>query len=311
MEDMKKYFNDCLVIDKWENIVLRIQADDVNSIEKLKDFDFDQLNDGDPDNTWLTRSILFCIYKDLVPNLKGVSQIGTGRDYRGDTMNSFNTLFRWWRDEENDDQTVLGDNKRLVRNRLKNVLGYASYCDFCNKIEEFYHTYHQLGNFILLPNKSIGRDTLNTYRGKSNHLQDFFDLFLHQLKMKNEIGKCTESGIEEFFNLDFYRQYFKEFEGLQCFYNYCKSNFLEMYLDSELKDIFYYDITKSNYFSKSKSRSAYQWRILKLESFSNDEVREYYEASKQYIELATERIKERSEKMIQKLKKNLLNTENL
>ena len=188
----------CLQVDQLEDSMLEA-------------LDFDTLDDGDPDNSWLARCILFCLYRDKISGLKDVHQIGTGRNYRGDTMNSFNTLFRWRKVEPGDDVTPLGGTKKLVIERLQNVLGDETYKLFCDKIDGFFHIYHRIGNFILLPNQSIERDTLNTYRGKSRKFQDFFDLFLCELKLKMESGKCTDDGLEAFFEADINKKYFDNF----------------------------------------------------------------------------------------------------
>ena len=270
----------------------------------LETLDFDELGDGDPDNSWLARCILFCLYRNKISGLTDVHQIGTGRNYRGDTMNSFNTLFRWAKEEPDDDVTPLGSTKKLVIERLQNVLGDEAYKLFREKINGFFHVYHRLGNFILLPNQSIKRDTLNTYRGRNRNLQDFFDLFLCELKIKMEYGKCTDDGLEEFFEADINKQYFENFgETDERFYDFCCKNFIEMYIDPSSKEVLRYNITKSDYLSRSKNNAAYQWRIIQLQSFSDKDVIQYKTDAEQYIDIATARINARTSNMIQELKK--------
>ncbi len=193
--------------EKWKFFVSKLQTD-TNQIEKeLRELDFEELHDGDPDNTWLTRYILFYLCRNHVDELQNVDQIGIGKDYRGDTMNSFNTLFRWWLDEQDDEKNpTRKKNKQYARKRLQSVLGREKYLDFYAKINHFHHTYHKIGNFILLPNKTVNRTRLNNARGFNRELQDFFDLFLIQLKSKMETGKSTQ--LECFFDDCFYEKYF-------------------------------------------------------------------------------------------------------
>jgi len=141
-------------------------------IEELKTYCFADLKGIPPygvcngsfdcDNTRLARAIFVLlwggqgkVYEDMT-----MENLGSGRKYRGDTMNSF--------------RTVLGsyENGRLSDKILELGPGEA----LQKEIAAFFQTYHTIGNFTVLPNTCVGGNTLNMYRGKN--FGDFFDRFL-------------------------------------------------------------------------------------------------------------------------------------
>ena len=145
-------------------------------IDGLKDFPFKNLESDseygcpdrsfDYDDTNLARAIYFIIWKDL-PEMD-ISEIGTGKKYRGDTLNTFNTMFS--ADLSRCD-ILSGGNKEL-----------------CDKAEVFRDICYSLGNFSVLPNISIPlsknkETTINLYRGNWNGWKDFYDTFLRELNL--------------------------------------------------------------------------------------------------------------------------------
>lgn len=149
-------------------------------IEKIRLFSFNRLKDCkkygapnqsfDSDNTNLANAIYFLIWKDKLPELE-FGQIGTGKKYRGDTLNTFNTL-------------------------LNGIDKYSPGKEFLTIIYEFRDIYVSLGNFMLMPNISIqtgnANRTINTYRG-INNWRDYFDRFLKELSVfYTDECKCDE-----------------------------------------------------------------------------------------------------------------------
>ena len=104
------------------------------------------------------------------------------RIWRGDTINSFRTMFG--------SEIVCGADhaggsgvvgfKGLRRNAAEDELFGMAY--------EFWHTYCLIGNFLPLPNAKCFRRTMNTYR---TVWRDYFDRFLADLR------RCLVEGVED------------------------------------------------------------------------------------------------------------------
>ncbi len=164
-------------------------------IEALKTFCFDDLKWGskfckpeeepiwsfDCDNTALIRAIYVVLWGHVFDIKEGdigswSSDIKKSHPYRGDTVNSFNSLFG--------EQPYLHRAKNHdldcdIR-RWKNVLSFA-------------WQYHTIGNFILLPNEG----NLNCERGRKG---DYFDLLLmdiaeykKDIDFKHGVSAITEN----------------------------------------------------------------------------------------------------------------------
>lgn len=143
----------------------------------LKKFDFTTLKgnklfgcDGrafDSDDTNLARAIYVLLWGDKFPDLS-LSNIGTGKKYRGDTLNTFSTVFGRYSPD---------------RHTCKGLLNNGSPEEVRLVAEKFYSNSHTLGNLIVLPNiaetNASRARTLNTYRGTV--YKDYFDLFLIHL----------------------------------------------------------------------------------------------------------------------------------
>ena len=114
----------------------------------------------DCDNTLLANAIYVSLWGgegNIFPELT-MENVGRGKPFRGDTMNSFGT--------------VLG--------RYDSTIGLWTRYGIGEKVEMFFRKYHTIGNFIVLPNRTApGTDTLNMYRGRT--WSDFFDRFLIEL----------------------------------------------------------------------------------------------------------------------------------
>ena len=141
-------------------------------IGRGKPDDYDDMN--------ITRAIHFVLYHDRLPNIRwedfkwefnSPDEIPQEVNYRGDTINTFNTLINegeykeFFKDIEN------GDN--LIK-----------------KIEDFLYLAFSVGNFMLLPNKKSPKyynNTLNQWKGVGSDWRDYFDKFLHFMKEPDEI----------------------------------------------------------------------------------------------------------------------------
>lgn len=120
---------------------------------KLKGSYYGKCNKGsfDPDNTVLCNRIMYLIFENSLPNLV-YSEIGTGKNYRGDTIHTIKKLF----------------SKKERENICSNP-----------DIKKYEKLHHTIGNFMLLPNSGEGKDTLNCVR--SGKLKDVFPWFINDL----------------------------------------------------------------------------------------------------------------------------------
>ncbi len=122
----------------------------------------------DTDDGNLVRALFDVLYADALPGLS-LPALGTGRAFRGDTLNTFHTLFG---------RPIPGQPGRfagLERHRPSDALRARA--------AAFQRTYHTLGNLAPLPNRSLGRLTFNTYRGTHPEWRDAFPAFLQNLRL--------------------------------------------------------------------------------------------------------------------------------
>lgn len=210
----KEFYRDSIkLINDFINDILE------SDIDRLKTFCFRDLEDKyswpkvknlklqgwkfDCDDTALARAI-YCVIWGYIFNIKD-DEIGphTKAPYRGDTMNSFNTLFG---KEENNEFSPRAKSKGLDED-----------IESWNNIENFYDKYHTIGNFILIPNKG----DINGGRGNFRAFGDYFDLFL--LEIQYLIEKENSKG----------KEWFRD--RLQ------KNPFYSQYSMNEIKNIFFLD----------------------------------------------------------------------
>ncbi|MBR1620184.1 hypothetical protein IJ674_09870 [bacterium] len=172
-------------------------------------------NVWDCDDTHLARMIYFLIHRDVknnkysIPDLVNFTDIGSGYKYkyRGDTLNTYSTLF----------------------GSLNQGYGdyFMKYGIEDSRVEIFRRKYVTIGNFMLLPAISIQLDpdkrkwdSINTYRGMSERYRDFFDLFLYKFINKLDFNQWRD--------LEETKNYFSVMNDNKKF---IEKNILECYLD--------------------------------------------------------------------------------
>ena len=141
-------------------------------IQRFHDYDLDLLEKDekygayDPDNSRIANAIYVVLWGDSLGNLI-MDNLG-GEWYRGDTMNSFNTLMG--RPNENG-TSFMGIQK------------YTNNPQIINMAKLYHSKYHTIGNLMVLPNKTLPseRTTLNQLRG-GGAWYDYFDLFLSDIR---------------------------------------------------------------------------------------------------------------------------------
>ena len=230
-------------------------------LEKLQDFSFWDITEKekyrnnkyyiDGDCTNLAYAIAWCLWEKDIKKSSGedytFEKLLDEEDFSGDTICTWNTLF-------NDPHVLLkidfsGEEKK--------------------KIFEFYKLYQSIGNFYLLPNKTNGKSSLNTYRGNYYGLKDYFDLFRDALisgKNKNIEDILKEN---KFFS-----------DGP-------KTNW------EKLRDTFYLQATENLKFKD---------KHYKHSDLTDKNKSEYKEFILDFVTQSTEMIKTRAEEIIKKLK---------
>ena len=148
-------------------------------LDRLKDFNFSALENDvkygqqeglgfDADDCLLARAIYVLLWGNVFPCMNMLS-VGKGRAYRGDTMNTFHTMFG-----------------RELPERPGFFCGLENFNPDENMRKlsrKFYALVPTIGNFVVLPNYADRNgNTLNTYRGSHLLWHDYFDQFLAALE---------------------------------------------------------------------------------------------------------------------------------
>ena len=150
----------------------------------------------DTDDCNLVRALFDVLYADAMPGL-ALPAIGTGRAYRGDTLNTFHTLFG---------RPIPGQPGRfagLERHQPSDALRARA--------AAFHRTYHTLGNLAPLPNRSTGRLTFNTYRGTHAEWRDAFPAFLQNLRLTLLADPAADPTLRQLVGLN--AEAFREFRA--------------------------------------------------------------------------------------------------
>lgn len=167
------------------------------NIDALRTFCFDDLNlrkfvghTYDPDMYLIVQAIYIILWGDIYDltfnNMGSWDRKGTYA-FRGDTMNSFGSLFG----KENDETAFAYRAKFFAADRDPAIW---------NMILEFRKMYHWIGNFIVIPNRGSVVNGINGARacyynrGYCEGMRDYFDWFL--LAVDNYQSKVKSGNIK-------------------------------------------------------------------------------------------------------------------
>lgn len=181
----------------------------------------------DPDDSIITRAVLFLLYYDEINDLQ-FSDIGV--NYRGDTIFTPGNLMGKAKDlSVRNNYTFWG--KQNIRAQNDNELR--------KKVLHFISKYHTFSNFLLLPNKKVNverinyrnneiitsSESLNQYKGMNNPgLSDYIDIFLVELQRYINCGTVSDSYLSQLFREnDFYFDAYKN-----NFRKFCESHFIQI-----------------------------------------------------------------------------------
>lgn len=169
----------------------------------------------DCDDTNLMRAVYILLWGRECPDLT-MENLGTGKRYRGDTMNTFHTMFG-----------------REIPDRPGFYFGLERYDppeSLREEVRKFSKKCSQIGNYIVLPNSEYDGKTLNTFRG-CNEWHDFFDRFLMALQ---EFLCGNDHTDKTFRRLMENNQYFFHcYQGQSGFLQFADRFFLKDFLDPE------------------------------------------------------------------------------
>lgn len=149
---------------------------------------------ADGDSTKVAYAIYYLLYKNKIGDSYSTPYYPCGKlfyNYRGDTICTFNTIFG--KEKETREKVFkileLSDNEKI---QIENSNGNCYENDF-------YHIYQRVGNFYLLPCKTIKINnkncSINTYRGLFQN--DYFDIFLSLLNDKLNDSIENESNFKK------------------------------------------------------------------------------------------------------------------
>lgn len=202
----------------------------------------------DCDDTDLARAVYREVWKLAFP------------EFRGDTMNSFRTIFgreRFTRDVCDVPRVYVGSAADR-RFRIPS--------DLLKRIQVFWEDYHTIGNFIPLPNKMVNGKTFNTYR--SGIWKDYFPSFLQALRAYLDGGLSKSKLPLEFIQLMEANSFFwNQYRGN--FVQYVRDFFLDGYLDDsgmiiKLPRVYWWDksLTEDEYIRAAKHYLDFAERII-------------------------------------------------
>ena len=154
------------------------------NLDSLKNFDFKSLKESekygcpdrpfDCDDTNILRAVYVLLWGKELPGLR-LDNLGNGKQYRGETMNTFHTMFG-----------------REIQGKPGFFAGLEKYSpsdEFREKVRHFGKICSMIGNYTVLPNWYAAGTTINCYRG-TNQWRDFFDRFL--IRLGNILTKSGE-----------------------------------------------------------------------------------------------------------------------
>lgn len=198
-----------------------------DNLENLRQFDFKELQNSekfgchdrpfDCDDTNIMRAIYVVLWGDLLPNLT-MENCGYRKQYRGDTMNTFHTMFG-----------------RAIEGRPGFFAGLEKYSPndaLREKVRHFGKLCSNIGNYLVLPNYYANNTTLNCYRG-TNDWHDFFDRFLIELYKVQTNAASQDKVLAELVRINNFC--FKHFQGKENFQNFLDAMLLTDYCDSQTR----------------------------------------------------------------------------
>lgn len=156
------------VVERLDGELDRLECFNLSTLENDRKFGQEEGAAFDADDCLLARAIYVLVWGGVFPHLDMLS-VGSGRAYRGDTMNTFHTMFG--REMAGQPGYYKGLEQFHPDEKMRCLA------------REFHGLVPTIGNYVVLPNH-VDRNgkTLNTYRGCHAQWRDYFDQFLMALE---------------------------------------------------------------------------------------------------------------------------------
>ena len=161
-KDSAKAYIRLFVAQRLENDIDKLVSYNFMALETDKVFGNKDDREFDCDDCELSRAVFTLIWGESLPGLTG--ELGRGKKWRGDTMNSFRTVFG-----------------AETNGTFRGVAKFKAEKELLETARLFNIRYHTIGNFTPLPNYWNKAGTLNTYR--AGPWKDFFDAFARELRL--------------------------------------------------------------------------------------------------------------------------------
>ena len=214
----------------------------------------------DSDDTELMRAVYCVVFGETWLNLS-MENVGNGK-LRGDTLNTYNTLF----------SPPWAEKFTKIWNPDK---------DLITKINEFRNTAYTIGNMAVLPDRRIGEWSINKHRGCHDEWHDYEDRFLAALYKALTKQEDCDPDLEELVHLN--DEDFAPFYGEEGWRRFIEGNILEYYVDDNNKPVV-----------SSKGYTYWRGGYTNRDRF----IAECY----RYIDFSTDVINDRAKRMIEKIK---------
>ena len=242
-------------------------------IERLSTFELGNLRGDDiygcpnrnfdSDDTELMRAIYCIVFADAWEHIS-MDNLGEGK-LRGDTMNSYNTLFSpTWKERFSE---IWNPDKELVA-----------------KIRKYHKICYTIGNMTILPDKRIGEWSINKHRGCHDEWHDYEDRFLAALHKVLTQQADRDPDLEELVKLN--EEDFRPLYGVEGWRSFIEKNRLEYYVGDD-------------YVPMVKSLGYTYWRG----GYTNRE--RFFSECHRYIDDSTQIINNRAKRMIEILNEQL------
>lgn len=213
----------------------------------------------DADDTELMRAIYCVAFHDTWENIS-MDNLGNGK-LRGDTLNTFNTLF----------SAPWNEKFTAIWNPDEELKG---------KIKAFNTTYHTVGNMAILPDRRIGGWSINKHRGCHDEWHDYEDRFLDALYKVLTRQPDRDLDLEELVSLN--DKDFQPFYGEDGWRRFIEGNMLEYYVADDYKPVV-----------SSKGYTFWRGGYTNKDRFISE--------CHRYIDFSTEIIKDRARRIIDKI----------
>lgn len=267
------------VMDMNAEMLVRTFVEEILSGDwnALGEFDFMTLHNSekfgcpdryfDCDDTNIMRAVYVVLWGDFLPDLN-MNNFGFQKRYRGDTINTFHTMFG--RKIDGKPGLFAGLEKYSPSDALR------------EKVRRFGRLCCNIGNYVVLPNYFACQTTLNCYRG-TNDWHDFFDRFLIELYKVQADSSGQDKILKELVRVNDFC--FSKFRGDENFKVFADTLLLDDYCDDSgiPKEIFAMN---------------YHWKNEK-------DPEQYIHDAEAYLTLAEKIIRFRAERMIELLKRKI------